>query len=161
MREKIQVEKYWRVQFLLQKSLPAAKALKPVSKSASKDSIGSNQASSKASPEPEEVQPIKNVSESEQQQETEPEPATEPAAEADTGKEELPECDMTCECFMVIEVSLNWPKLSAASFTTRRIASEEEAKAALTERRRLMREQQEKEAQLAEEMRVSYSSEKF
>lgn len=74
-----------------------------MSKSASKDSIGSNQASSKASPEPEEVQPIKNESESEQQQqETEPVPATE-SAEADAGKEELPECDMTCRFIISIQ----------------------------------------------------------
>jgi hypothetical protein len=76
-----------------------------VSKSASKDSIGSNQASSKASPEPEEVQPIKNESESEQQQETEePEPAAE-SVEADTGKEELPECDMTCKFIVVVQTN--------------------------------------------------------
>lgn len=78
-----------------------------MSKSASKDSIGSNQASSKASPEPEEVQPIKNESESEQQQqEMEPEPATE-SVEADTGKEELPECDMTCK--FITHYSKEWP----------------------------------------------------
>jgi hypothetical protein len=75
-----------------------------VSKSASKDSIGSNQASSKASPEPEEVQPIKNESESEQQQETEPEPAAE-SIEADTGKEELPECDMTCKFTVTVQMN--------------------------------------------------------
>ncbi|XP_059485678.1 ensconsin-like isoform X1 [Neocloeon triangulifer] len=92
----------------------------------------------------EEVQSIKNFPEADQQQQQEeqneppPEPATPVAApaEVENGKEELPECDMT------------------SSFTSKKIASEEEAKAALTERRRQIREQQEREAQLAKEMKA-------
>jgi len=75
---------------ILQKPLPAAKPPKPVQKTAKDTSSGgSNEASAKASPEPEEVQPIKSFPEAEQQPET-------PPPETENGKEELPECDMTC-----------------------------------------------------------------